>query len=193
MSEYKTKAIIFDFFEVLFLNASGYFFKKYIGGDEEMFKRFVAVNNASDRGELDYEQRIQALADVVGKSYDFVHENLYKDLHRNEELFNFIGELKSQYKIGLLSNTGAGSAEQFFPKEEAEKYFDDIVLSYEVNLVKPDPAIFTFAAERLGVKPSQCIFVDDSAKNCEAAKSTGMRAIVYTDFNTFKQEIEGML
>ncbi len=46
----KYKAVIFDFFEVLFLNASGHFFKKYIGGDDEMFKRFVAVNTASDRG-----------------------------------------------------------------------------------------------------------------------------------------------
>ncbi len=130
---------------------------------------------------------------MVGKSYDFVHETLYKDLVRNEELFEFIAELKPTYKIGLLSNTGAGSAEQYLPKNEAAKYFDDIVLSYEVGMVKPDPAIFTFAAERLGVQPNECIFVDDSAKNCAAAKSTRMHAILYTDFNIFKDEIEKML
>ena len=187
------KAVIFDCFEVLFLHASEYFFRKYVGQDADKHEKFLAVNAASDRGELTYAERIQGIADAIESDYDFVSKTIYKDLVRNEQLFEYIHVLKNKYKIGLLSNTGQGSAEQFISKQEINSIFDDAVFSYQVGYVKPQKEIFELAAERLGLNLGECVFVDDSLKNCQAAEAAGMHAIHYITFEEFVTKLEKML
>jgi epoxide hydrolase-like predicted phosphatase len=55
--------------------------------------------------------------------------------------------------------------------------FDTAVISAEVHRHKPQPEIYRLAAERLGVAPEECIFVDDLRENCEGAEAVGMTAI----------------
>jgi len=54
---------------------------------------------------------------------------------------------------------------------------DELVLSCEVRVVKPDPAIFEVAVERLGVRPGESLFVDDQLAFCRAAEAAGIRAV----------------
>ena len=63
------------------------------------------------------------------------------------------------------------------------------MLSFEVSLVKPDPEIYRLAAKRLGVRPEECVFVDDKTINVEAAESVGMKGIVYNDHADFMAEL----
>ena len=55
--------------------------------------------------------------------------------------------------------------------------FRDIVVSGTVKLVKPDPAIYRLLLDRNGLSARECIFIDDSLKNVEAAAALGMNAI----------------
>lgn len=48
----------------------------------------------------------------------------------------------------------------------------------EEGIRKPDPEIYLRTADRLGVEPKACVFLDDSAANCEAAADVGMRTVV---------------
>ena len=57
--------------------------------------------------------------------------------------------------------------------------FDDVVVSAEVGLAKPDPEVFRLAARRLGLPPAECVFVDDWDVNVGAAREVGMAAILY--------------
>ncbi|UAL30928.1 HAD-IA family hydrolase [Nocardioides rotundus] len=59
--------------------------------------------------------------------------------------------------------------------------FDDIVVSGEERVAKPDPAIFEILARRGGRPLTECVFVDDSPANVEAAAAAGMDAIRFTD------------
>lgn len=59
--------------------------------------------------------------------------------------------------------------------------FDDIVVSGEERVAKPDPAIFAILARRAGRPLTECVFVDDSPANVEAAAAAGMDAIRFTD------------
>ena len=59
--------------------------------------------------------------------------------------------------------------------------FDEIIVSGAVGLAKPDPAIFTLAADRLGCDPDECVMIDDVARNCDSAESIGMRSILYVN------------
>jgi putative hydrolase of the HAD superfamily len=56
--------------------------------------------------------------------------------------------------------------------------FDVVVDSCEEGIRKPDPEIYRRTAERLGVDPAECLFLDDSAANCDAAAAIGMATIV---------------
>ena len=67
--------------------------------------------------------------------------------------------------------------------------FDDIVVSGEVGLAKPDPAIFTVLRERTGVPLEDCVFVDDSPANVAAAARAGMDAIRFTDTGHLREDL----
>lgn len=67
--------------------------------------------------------------------------------------------------------------------------FADITVSGAVGLAKPDPAIFTHAAERIGVAPAACVFIDDSPPNVDAAAGVGFTALHFTDAATLRAQL----
>ena len=81
-------------------------------------------------------------------------------------------------KLSVLSNAGREWTEQFRARGVAE-IFDDVVVSGDVGVAKPDQAIFRLAAQRLGVKPEACLMVDDQAQHLRGAAATGMRTHLY--------------
>jgi len=79
---------------------------------------------------------------------------------------------------GLISNSWSTA---HYDRKLLAELFDDVVISAEVGLHKPRPEIYRLAAERLGVEPAECIFVDDLRENCEGAEAVGMTAIRFRD------------
>ncbi|MCJ7486149.1 MAG: HAD-IA family hydrolase, partial [Candidatus Aminicenantes bacterium] len=83
------------------------------------------------------------------------------------------------YKTLLLSNT---DSERFvFVRHRFPEimFFDDYVLSYELKLLKPDPAIYLAAARLAGTLPGECVFIDDMEENIAGAVATGLAGIHY--------------
>ena len=97
---------------------------------------------------------------------------------KNAELLEEIKNLREEFRTGIISNVGAGFW-FYFDESEIAEYFDDVVLSYQVGLIKPDLRIFELAAERLEAKPSECVFIDNDEENVRAAEKCGMRGVVY--------------
>ena len=109
----------------------------------------------------------------------------------NEKLMNFIRKEKQNgSKIAVLSNVAQYSFDQFFSEEEQAELFDELVLSGNEGVSKPDARIFEIACERLGENPENCVFVDDSPENVLAAEKLGMRGIVYVDFEGSESQIK---
>ena len=71
--------------------------------------------------------------------------------------------------------------------------FDEFVLSYKVGMTKHDSEIFELAAERLGVKNSECVLIDDNENYCTIAGQENMKTILYHDFKQMKIELEIIL
>ena len=99
---------------------------------------------------------------------------------KDENAINWVRQLKSsgKYKIGMLSNVGFGFFNKFFSESEQKELFDEVVLSSDVGMAKPEAMIFELIAQRLGVNPSQCIMIDDTALNVEVAGNVGMQGIL---------------
>ncbi|MEK6441332.1 HAD-IA family hydrolase [Pseudonocardia sp. T1-2H] len=93
------------------------------------------------------------------------------------------------YRVGCITNnvpSGHG-AQMSATAEKAEAVaavmarFDHVVESSRIGIRKPDPRIYALACEALGVRPHQCVYLDDLGINCKPAAALGMRAIKVTD------------
>jgi putative hydrolase of the HAD superfamily len=77
-------------------------------------------------------------------------------------------------KLGMLSNADRGWTERL--RARGLGLFDDVVVSGDVGVAKPNPSIFQLAAQRLGVAPDACLMIDDQAQHVEGARAAGLRA-----------------
>ncbi len=77
----------------------------------------------------------------------------------------------------LLSNSWGNS----YPREVFDELFDGVVISGEVGLRKPDPAIFEHALRTIGLRAAECAFVDDIEHNVRAAENLGITGVHYVD------------
>jgi HAD superfamily hydrolase (TIGR01549 family) len=85
-------------------------------------------------------------------------------------------ELKGKFPIYALSNTNVVHYQFQFPRYPILKRFDRFFTSFELAARKPDAEIYLAAARAAGVHPNQCLFVDDSLENVEAARRVGFTA-----------------
>jgi len=99
----------------------------------------------------------------------------------NRELTRFFAGLRPQYKTGILSNSFAGARKREQAAYGFEDMVDVMVYSHEVGIAKPDPRIYAMTCRRLGVQPSEMIFLDDAEPNINAARDFGIRAILFQE------------
>jgi len=92
--------------------------------------------------------------------------------------FELVRRLRARYKLSVLSNADV-SLRGRLERDGIHTLFDDVVVSAEVGMAKPEPAIFRLAADRLGLAPRECVFVDDWDDNVTAAREVGMRGVLH--------------
>ena len=92
-----------------------------------------------------------------------------------------VKELKEKdYGIYLLSNASFHQHD-YWDEIPGREYFDGTLISADVHLVKPQPEIYLLMCSKFGLKPAECVFIDDSTPNVEGAVYSGLRGIVFHD------------
>lgn len=185
---HQVKAIIFDCFGVLVEASLESFYAKYLGDDTEKLQKAKLLANESNVGHITYETFVSELADLAQIPVDEARRFLDTN-PPNVELMDYIrDELRPKYKIGFLSNTSDNWLAELFTPEQL-KLFDDIVLSFQYGVAKPDSKIFSLAAKRLDIKPVECLLVDDVEEYCVGAREAGMQALCYTSLQQLKGKL----
>ena len=82
------------------------------------------------------------------------------------------------YRIYLLSNASVAQHE-YWPRFEISKLFDGKMISCDLGIIKPHPEIYRTFTEQFGLKPEECLFVDDLPANVAAAVGCGWQGIVF--------------
>lgn len=172
------KAVIFDCFGVLLIDAGTSFIQK----NAEHATELLEIRRRADAGLLNRRQQLQEFSRVSGMSENAVDEYFQNEHQLNVPLVELINQLKSDYKIGMVTNLGRGWFDEFIPSE-IKNLFDDIIISGEVKMVKPSLEIYELACEHLEVDPPEVVFVDDIAANCMGAEVAGMSSIQYDNFD----------
>ena len=183
------RGIIFDCFGVLYVDVTKAYFSRF----PEHYEELHDLNKMSDHGFIDKQAYISRVARITGISEVETLEGFAQEHVLNTALADYIPGLRSTYKVGLLSNVGRGWIEDFFNKHQLHDLFDEVVLSSEEGITKPNPMVFERTAQRLGLLPEECVMIDDHQENCIGAEAVGMKSILFSTNEALKTELEGLL
>jgi putative hydrolase of the HAD superfamily len=163
------------------------------GAAKQLFREnpdALAMLRGLETGEVeptDFERRFAAL---LGTEPDGLVEGLFAGLQPDQPMLDAVGRARDVgVPTGLISNSWVMD----HYTEEIRSLFDEVVISAEVGLHKPQPEIYLLAAERLGVRPDECVFVDDLRENCAGAEAVGMTAVLHRDSAETISRVEELL
>lgn len=127
---------------------------------------------------LEFLETSHQLLNFTGTTEEFTHlwQNIF---HLNSPMVELIESLAPRYPLYLLSNTNDLHVEHFTEKFSVFSHFSGAIYSHEVQLMKPDPAIYAEAVRQFKVDPQSTVFIDDLAPNIESARKAGFHAIQY--------------
>ncbi len=196
------RAIIFDFGNVLIKWDPHKVFNKYFASDTAAIDRFLAEINfnewnlSQDKG---YPFAL-AVADLSSKFPQYAHLIRAYDVEWEKSITGVIPDtIQILYKLKatgyMLYGLTNWSAEKFSivrHKYTFFELFEDILVSGEVKLIKPDPAIFNLLLQKIRLQPEECLLVDDSIINIETAKKMGFFAIHFTSPTQLELEFNRM-
>lgn len=107
-----------------------------------------------------------------------------------QPVVDILRKLKSAgYSLYVLSNWSAEKFKLVRPQYPFFEWFDGIVISGEVGLVKPDQAIFEVLLEYTGHPAGDCLFIDDHFPNIEVARALGFQTIQFQSPQQLEAEL----
>jgi epoxide hydrolase-like predicted phosphatase len=184
------KAVVFDCFGVLISDALETMVTELQATDATAAARIVELVTAAGSGQMDPEVSRREVAGILGLSVEGYKQKIKESEQRNVELFAYILTLRTRYRTALLTNILKGGLEVRFASGELAIYFDVVVASCDVGCVKPQRRIYELTARRLGVRPEECVLIDDREIYCTGAEQAGMHALLYDSFTHVKAALE---
>ncbi len=185
------KAIIFDCFGVI---VSDPFETTYttLGGDTAIDRDFIA-RGIVDLNSGKITNPWEIFANHLKVNEDLLRTTLRSNTVKNDDLLAYIKQLRKSYKLGLLTNVHKNGLADYFAPGFLNQYFDVIVASGDVGYAKPEPQAYQLAAEKLGVRMDECIFVDDRQENIDGAQALGMATILHVTNDQTIEEVNRLL
>ena len=149
------------------------------------------LHRKNERGDITSEEFIRIMISaldykVSGEEFCNIYSKIFVV---NEPLVSLLAELHKRYTLILLSNTNKIHRDYGWGNLPFLKYFDKLILSYEVHAVKPEPEIFKAVEAYTKTPPENHLFIDDIAEYAETAKKMGWDAIQYINFNQLVEEL----
>jgi 2-haloacid dehalogenase len=182
--------VLFDLGKVLLDYSPRYYYERFFGGDEHALERFLAEVVPGDWVlEMDRgmpmddaiaarQRRYPQHAGLIARWKEGWPQMLRGEIAGTVEILD---ELRQRgHRLYALTNF----SHETWPLARARfaflGWFEDVVVSGEVGLVKPDPRIYRLAVERCRLEPARTVFVDDLQANVAAARAEGLHALHFT-------------
>lgn len=192
------KNIIFDLGNVLIRFKPEEFINKNIKKEyrEKFFNVIFKGQEWADldRGVLEYSdavkifsEKIPECSSEIKKLFDNYILDVLEPIEKNIEIMK---SLKGKYKLFVLSNFHYPAFDYIFENWEFFKYFDGKVVSGHCKLLKPEKKIYELLCLTYSLKPNECVFIDDTKVNIEAAEEFGINGIHLTDINILEEKLK---
>jgi epoxide hydrolase-like predicted phosphatase len=152
----------------------------------------VRLVRALEIGDLSEDEFGEAFGELLGlQRRTGLLERMFGHLRPDPTMVEAVRRARRQgVRTGLVSNSmGTGR----YDRSTFPDLFDGVVISGEEGLHKPQPEIFRLGAERVGLPPEDCVFVDDLRENCEGAEAVGMTAVLHRGADSTLPRLEELL
>jgi 2-haloacid dehalogenase len=154
---------------------------------------FGAWNHEQDSGRAFEESEQAAVARVPHWREHILSYRANFDRSLIGEIAATVDVLRDLHAAGVRLLALTNWSAELFPVARGRfdflELFEDILVSGEERLAKPDPRIFELLTERSGLPPGACVFVDDKPENVEAARAAGLDGIVFVDDGTLREQL----
>ena len=182
------KVIFFDFFGVICSEISPIWFKKHY--DEEHAKIIKEeIMSKADLGIINEEEVYDLISSRLNIPSNQIKEEWTSLIKINDSLVNYIKELKKEYKIYLLSNAMGSFLHRILNKYNLYSLFDNIFISSEIKLAKPNTNFFYYVLEKENINKEEVIVTDDNINNVNSARSIDISSILFKNTLDFKEKI----
>jgi 2-haloacid dehalogenase len=193
------KAVVFDVGGVLLDWNPRHLYKTMFNGDNEAMERFLAEvcspawNLSLDAGK----PFASAVADLCGRFPEqsaliAAYDSRWEDMVQGalEDTIDLARTLKAN-GVPLYALTNFSSEKMALVQARYDFFalFDGMVVSGEIGMVKPDPAIYLHLLERFDLRAEETLFIDDSTINVAGAETAGLNAIHYRSAFQLRSEL----
>jgi glucose-1-phosphatase len=193
------RAVILDLGNVLVFHDNGLLFRRLgaragLSPVETEQRLSGAGWTAANRGLLGAEGIRRDVCNALGVDLPAEEFNALWSSHFtvHEAVLPRVERLVGRVKLVLLSNTNVLHVAWIKPRLPLLGRFDDLVLSCEVGLVKPEPAIYQEALRRAGCAPHEAAFFDDLPEYVQAANALGIRGHLFTTAQSFNAQLKAL-
>lgn len=180
----KRKILLLDMYGVIIKESKGYFIPytfEHFGEKEHnrltgAFREENLFTKAGN-GELSSDEFLSLLGyqDPAKTMRDYLTNFLTLD----PEFLWFAERNYKQYDFILLSNDVKEWNKYLLNLHGLQKYFKETIVSGEIHMRKPENRIFAYVTEQLQCSPQECIFVDNSVQNLNAAQKMGINTVLF--------------
>lgn len=123
---------------------------------------------------------------------DGVLRRMFARVTSDPEMWSLAAELRAAgIAVALISNSWGGG--NLYQRDRLAALFEPVIISEEVGLRKPDPAIFELTLGRLGVPATRAAFIDDATPNVDGAVTLGLHGVHHTDARTTRAALAGLI
>jgi putative hydrolase of the HAD superfamily len=152
----------------------------------ELHERLMDVWKGGTVGTISEKEVKKRIGEIMGLD-PWQVEALLADLWQeylgepNVELVAYFSSLRPRYQTALLSNSFVGARDREQERYHFAEICDLLIYSHEEGIVKPERRIYELTCERLGVLPSEMVFLDNTESNVAAAHEFGIHAILFKE------------
>lgn len=198
-TSHNISTIIFDFGGVLLDWDPRYLYKNLFDGDDDALERFLSEvkfiewNKKQDAGRS-FDEAVAELSasfphysEAIQAYHERYLESISGPVEGTVEILKRVKELG--YSICGLSNWPYEKYLMVKEKYPFFNWFDQVVISGDVRLVKPDPRIFQLLLDRIGKRAEECLLIDDSTTNIEAANRLRFKTIHFVSGEQLREQL----
>ncbi len=106
-----------------------------------------------------------------------------------QQMKNLVVKLKKNYQLAILSNSDLLNSPNYYQKGWYQ-YFDPVILSHELGVLKPNPKIYKTLLGKITSKASECLFIDDQIDCLKSAQKLGINTILFKSLSQLKSDLK---
>lgn len=182
------KVIVFDFAGVVIIHPLRSWFEKH-NLDKNIYRN---ITKKWDTGEIDEDESFTYLSTHAGIPKDKIYVTIFKQVIFKHDTIEVIKKLKKTYKIVLFSNNISSIVKRMLKENNLLNLFDEIIISSDHGLVKPDKAYYQKMLTILNVNPSEVIFTDDQQESVDAGNELGIQSFLFTNAKDLEKDLRSV-